>query len=47
MVAIYEFVNKDKYLWAFDESGKETLKEFKTRPDSEHVWNVWRREGTK
>ena len=47
MVAIYEFVNKDKYKWAFDESGKETLKEFKTRPDSEHVWNVWKREGTK
>jgi uncharacterized protein (TIGR03067 family) len=43
LIAIYEFTGDDNYKFAFDPSGKETLKEFATKPGTGHILNTWKR----
>jgi uncharacterized protein (TIGR03067 family) len=43
LIGIYEFAGDDQYKFAFDPSGKETLKEFATKPGTGHIMNTWKR----
>lgn len=43
LIGVYEFMGDDQYKFAFDPSGKETLKEFATKPGTGHIMNTWKR----